>query len=102
MKNLGIYVKKGRRLLFFQEYRIGFPCLPPGDLSNSGIEPRSPTLQVDSSPPESTGNVSGLQLCLFNSHLNRLLHRDQKRKTSITVIIQKDRNSSQNLRAMPL
>ena len=31
-----------------QEYWSGLPCLPPGDLSKPGIEPRSPTLQVDS------------------------------------------------------
>ena len=28
------------------------PCPPPGDLPNSGIKPRSPTLQVDSLPAE--------------------------------------------------
>ena len=28
------------------------PCPPPGDLPNPGIEPRSPTLQVDALPPE--------------------------------------------------
>ena len=28
------------------------PCPPPGDFPNSGIEPRSPTLQVDSLPSE--------------------------------------------------
>jgi len=26
------------------------PCPPPGDLPNPGIEPKSPTLQVDSLP----------------------------------------------------
>ena len=25
-----------------QEYRSALPCPPPGDLSNSGLEPRSP------------------------------------------------------------
>ena len=33
-----------------QEYWSGLPCPPPGDLPNSGIEPRSPALQVDSLP----------------------------------------------------
>ena len=28
-------------------------CPPPGDLSNPGIKPRSPTLQADSLPSES-------------------------------------------------
>ena len=31
-----------------QEYWSGLPCSPPGDLSNPGIEPRSPTLQAGS------------------------------------------------------
>ena len=32
------------------------PYSPPGDLPNLGIEPRSPTLQVNSLPAESPGN----------------------------------------------
>ena len=35
-----------------QEYWSGLPCPPPGDLSNPGIEPRSPALQADSLPSE--------------------------------------------------
>ena len=31
-----------------QEYWSGLPCPPPGDLRDPGIEPRSPTLQADS------------------------------------------------------
>ena len=31
-----------------QEYWHELPCVPSGDLPNPGIEPRSPTLQVDS------------------------------------------------------
>ena len=31
-----------------QEYWIGVPFSPPGDLPNPGIEPRSPALQADS------------------------------------------------------
>ena len=34
-----------------QEYRSGFPCLPPRDFPDTGIKPtslRSPALQVDS------------------------------------------------------
>ena len=34
------------------EYYSGLPWAPPGDLPDPGIEPRSPTLQVDSSPAE--------------------------------------------------
>ena len=39
-----------------QEYWSGLPC-PPGDLSNPGIEHRSPTLQVDSLPSEPPGKT---------------------------------------------
>ena len=38
-----------------QEYWSGFPCPLPGDLPKPGIEPRSPTLQVDSLPAEPPG-----------------------------------------------
>ena len=38
-----------------QEYWSGFPSPPPGDLPKQGIEPRSPTLQADSLPSESSG-----------------------------------------------
>ena len=38
-----------------QEYWSGLPCLPPGDLPNPGMKPRSPTLQADSSPTEPVG-----------------------------------------------
>ena len=38
-----------------QEYWSGLHALPPGDLPNPGIEPRSPKLQVDSLPSEPPG-----------------------------------------------
>ena len=38
-----------------QEYWSGLPCPPPGDLPDSGIEPRSPTLQADSLLSEPPG-----------------------------------------------
>ena len=34
----------------------------PGDLPNPGIEPRSPTLQVDSSPSESPGKTKNIRV----------------------------------------
>ena len=52
---------------FRQEYWSGLPCPPPGDLPNPEIEPRSPTLQVDSllfeppGKPKNTG-VGSLSL----------------------------------------
>ena len=39
----------------WQEYWSGLPFPPPGDLPNPGIEPRSPTLQVNSLPSEPPG-----------------------------------------------
>ena len=38
-----------------QEYWSGLPFPSPGDLPNPGIEPRSPSLQADSSPAEPPG-----------------------------------------------
>ena len=35
-----------------QAYWSGLPCPPPGDLTNPGIKPESPSLQVDSLPSE--------------------------------------------------
>ena len=36
-----------------QEYWSGFPCPPPGDLPDPGLEPESAALQADSLPPGS-------------------------------------------------
>ena len=38
-----------------QEYWSGLPFPSPGDLSDSGIEPRSPSLQADALPSEPPG-----------------------------------------------
>ena len=35
-----------------QEYWSGCPFLPPGDLPDPGIKPRSPSLQADALLPE--------------------------------------------------
>ena len=39
----------------WQEDWGGLPCPPPGDLSNPGIEPKSPTLQAYYLPTEPPG-----------------------------------------------
>ena len=44
-----------------QAYRSGLPFPSPGDLSNPGIEPRSPALQADTLPSEPPGNSRLLQ-----------------------------------------
>ena len=38
-----------------QEHWSGLPCPPAGDLPSPGIQPRSPALQADSLPAESSG-----------------------------------------------
>ena len=38
-----------------QEYRGGLPSPSPGNIPDPGIEPWSPALQEDSSPPEPPG-----------------------------------------------
>ena len=51
-----------------QEYWSELPCPPPGDLSDSGIEPRSPTLQVNfslSEPPEKPLKMSNMTHLFF-------------------------------------
>ena len=68
------------------EYWSGWPFPSPGDLPNLGIEPRSPSLQVDSLPtepqrkPKSTGvgNLSLLQQIFPTQESNwGLLHYRQ-------------------------
>ena len=45
-----------------QEYWSGLPFLPPGDLSDPGIESRPPALQANSLPAESAGKpMSGVR-----------------------------------------
>ena len=44
-----------------QEYWSGLPFPSPGDLSDSGIEPRSPSLQADALPSEPPGKITWLQ-----------------------------------------
>ena len=65
------------------EYWSGYPFPSPGDLPNPGIEPRCPTLQVDSLPAElqekpnytGVGSLSLLQHILSTQELNwGLLH----------------------------
>ena len=46
-----------------EDYWSGLPFPSPGDRPNPGIKPRSPALQVNSSPTE----VSGKPLHLFRS-----------------------------------
>ena len=42
-----------------QEYCSGLPFPSPGDLPDPGIEPRSPALQADALPSETSGKPNG-------------------------------------------
>ena len=46
-----------------QEYWSGLPFLSPGDLSDTGVEPRSPTLQSDSLLSEPPGKPERSIVC---------------------------------------
>ena len=48
---------------FRQEYWSGLSWHSPGDLPNPGIEPRCPTLQVDSLPTELPGKPKNTGVC---------------------------------------
>ena len=43
----------------------GFPCPLPGDLPNPGIEPRSPTWQVDSLLSEPPGKPNSINFIIY-------------------------------------
>ena len=49
-----------------QEYWSGFSCPPTGDLPNPGVEPRSPSLEVNSLPSEPQGKPHYLLLSHFS------------------------------------
>ena len=38
-----------------QEHQSGLPCPPQADLTDPGVEPRSPSLQADFLPTETQG-----------------------------------------------
>ena len=50
-----------------QEYWSRLPFPSPGDLSNPGIEPRSPTLQTDALPSE----PQEMQTYIFEVHIKQ-------------------------------
>ena len=58
-----------------QEYWSGLLCLPPGDLPNPWIEPRSPELQADFLPAEPPGETLFVYADL-NSNLEVVLSKD--------------------------
>ena len=51
-----------------QEYWSGLPFPSPGDLSNPGVKPVSPALQMDSLPAELPGKSLILLPCFYKDH----------------------------------
>ena len=74
-----------------QEYRSGFPCPPPGDLPDLGIEPASPALQMDSLLlSHQRIPISNMNLCLFCARLcsQQITHINSfKRMCSYRVVL---------------
>ena len=60
-----------------QEYWSGLPFPSPGDLSNPGIEPRSPALQAHSLPSEPPGKT--LTFLILYSLQMKLYAKEEKR-----------------------
>ena len=71
-----------------QEYWNGLPFPSPGDLPNSGIEPRSPALQTDTLPSEAPGKpytaketknkqkaIYGMRVIFANNVTDRLISK---------------------------
>ena len=54
----------------------GLPCPAPGDLPNPGIEPRFPTLQVDSLPFEPPGKPKNTGLDSLSPHQGNFLTQE--------------------------
>ena len=60
-----------------QEYWSGLPCSPPGDLPNSGTEPRSSALRADSLSSAPTGKPRILEWVTYPFSRGTSQHRDQ-------------------------
>ena len=67
-----------------QEYWTGVPFPSPGDLSDPGIEPKSPSLQADSLPSEPAGKPkapgAGLipEITEMNTNLRRSMWKEER------------------------
>ena len=54
---------------FRQEYWSGLPFPSPGDLSNPGIEPGSPSLQADALPSEPPWKPLYIYIYIYSFHI---------------------------------
>ena len=55
------------------EYWSGLPFPSPGGLPDPGIEPRSPTLQADTLPSESPGNLLYVTIVVIETSIEAVL-----------------------------
>ena len=71
-----------------QDYCSGYLFPSPGDLSDPGIEPGSPTLQADSLPSEPPGNPAKDDTQMESKHTTTcsepLVVRETQIKTAMT------------------
>ena len=58
-----------------QEYWSGLPFPSSADLPHPGIEPRSPTLQIDSLPSSLSAELPGKPLFLFHIYWSRGIYQ---------------------------
>ena len=85
-----------------QEYWSGLPCPSLGQLPNSGIEPRSPTLQADSLQSEPQGKLllivaphrsleskakNVFEFCMQNIELKNILNVSQYEDLELELIV---------------
>ena len=64
-----------------QEYRSGLSRPPPGDLSNTRIEPRFPAFQADSLQTKSPGKPKYVYICkLYKNKLEKFICNNLKNK----------------------
>ena len=59
-----------------QEYWSGLPFPSPGDFTKPGIEPRSPSLQMDPLPSEPPGKTVTAQM-IYNGFIRKMQRRDE-------------------------
>ena len=67
-----------------KEYQTGLLFPSPGDLSDPGIEPRSPALHAESLPSEPPGTLTCLGISKSWCHNERVLHDPIKTRCAAT------------------
>ena len=68
-----------------QECWSGLPFPSPGDLSNPGIEPRSPALRADALPSEPPGKPT-INVNCCNGYFSEHVHGTHIQKTELVTV----------------